>query len=125
MGRRSTFTAKTALEICERLANGHTLREIWRPEGMPDHSTVLNWVADDREGFANQYARAREVGYSVMLDELLEIADDAQNDAWRGCCGLWGKPQRHPNGCSRTPLILCGDGADPSPVIGSVPPKEP
>jgi hypothetical protein len=37
-------------------------------------------VRDDREGFAQQYARAREVGYHLMVDELLEIADDCTND---------------------------------------------
>jgi hypothetical protein len=37
-------------------------------------------VRDDREGFAQQYARAREIGYQLMADELLEIVDDATND---------------------------------------------
>jgi hypothetical protein len=60
MGCKSIYTAITALEICERLANGYTLREICRTEGMPGHSTVLNWVVDDREGFADQNrARAK------------------------------------------------------------------
>jgi len=47
---------------------------------MPHDSTVRNWVLDDREGFSAQYARAREIGYMTMADELLEIADDGKND---------------------------------------------
>lgn len=47
---------------------------------MPPESTVREWVAADREGFAAQYARAREIGYQTMADELLEISDDGSND---------------------------------------------
>jgi hypothetical protein len=47
---------------------------------MPHESTVRNWALDDREGFAAQYARAREIGYFSMFDETLEVADDARND---------------------------------------------
>lgn len=37
-------------------------------------------MLDDRGGFAAQYARAREIGYHAMADELIEIADDGTND---------------------------------------------
>lgn len=47
---------------------------------MPPESTVRGWVLDDREGFAAHYMRAREIGYHAMADELLEVADDGQND---------------------------------------------
>lgn len=41
---------------------------------------MRHWAAEDRNGFFAQYAAAREVGYHSMADELLEIADDGQND---------------------------------------------
>lgn len=41
---------------------------------------MRGWVVDDREGFAAQYTRAREIGYHMMADELLGIADDGTND---------------------------------------------
>jgi hypothetical protein len=47
---------------------------------MPDESTVRHWALDDREGFYPQYAKAREVGYQAMADEVLEICDDGKND---------------------------------------------
>lgn len=47
---------------------------------MPHESTVRSWALDDREGFSTQYARAREIGYFSMADELLEVADDGRND---------------------------------------------
>ena len=42
---------------------------------MPDRSTVVGWVVDDREGFASQYARAKAVGIDEIVDEAIEIAD--------------------------------------------------
>lgn len=48
---------------------------------MPSPQTVISWVLQDLgPGFAEQYARAREVGYQLMADELTEIADDGSND---------------------------------------------
>ena len=79
-GRPSTYSQEIADEVCRRLAGGESLRAICRDEGIPDESTVRLWALDDREGFAAQYARAREVQFLAIADELLEIADDGRND---------------------------------------------
>ena len=79
-GRPSTYSQEIADEVCRRLAGGESLRAICRDEGIPDELTVRLWALDDREGFATQYARAREVQYLAIADELLEIADDGRND---------------------------------------------
>ena len=79
-GRPSTYSQEIADEVCRRLAGGESLRAICRDEGIPDESTVRLWALDDREGFATQYARAREVQFLAIADELLEIADDGRND---------------------------------------------
>lgn len=50
---------------------------------MPSHSTVLDW-ARHNGAFSDQYARAREIGYRCMADELIEIADDDAADPARG-----------------------------------------
>ena len=81
-GRPSLFSEELASRICGRLSAGETLRAICRDDGMPDHSTVLSWVASN-EDFSNQYARARETGYALMADELTEIADDKSGDPAR------------------------------------------
>lgn len=80
MGRPTTKTPDRTEAILDRLAKGETLRGICRDEGMPPPSTVLEWVKDDRDGFAERYARAREAGAYAMADELLEIVDDGSND---------------------------------------------
>ncbi len=80
MGRPTVYDETVATTILERLAHGETLRAICRDEGMPSAAAVHLWVKDDREGFAERYARARESGAYAMADELLEIADDGTND---------------------------------------------
>lgn len=79
-GRHSDFSAEKAKEICDKLAEGRTLRDVCRDDGMPSESTVRSWAMDDREGFSAQYRRAREIGYLSMADELMEVADDGSND---------------------------------------------
>lgn len=79
-GRPSDFSAEIAKEICAKLAEGRTLRDVCRDDGMPSESTVRTWALDDREGFSAQYTRAREIGYMSMADELMEVADDGSND---------------------------------------------
>lgn len=77
-GRPSIYTQELADEICRRLADGETLRAICRSEGMPTESTVRNWALDEESPFFAQYAKAREIGYLGMFDEIKEIADTTQ-----------------------------------------------
>lgn len=83
-GRPSKFTKELASRICQRLADGETLRAVCRDDGMPTPSTVLNWTNSKSTGaFSEQYAKAREIGYRHMADELVEIADDGRNDTYQ------------------------------------------
>jgi hypothetical protein len=75
MGRPSEYTEEKATAICALLAEGLSLREICKKDGMPPHSTVRQWVLDDRAGFAAHYARARDFGLDALADEILEIAN--------------------------------------------------
>lgn len=79
-GRPLTYTVELAETICAELVKGRTLRAVCRDEGMPPEGTVRLWALDDRDGFAARYAKAREIGYLTMADELLEIADDDRGD---------------------------------------------
>jgi hypothetical protein len=82
-GRPSIFSPELADRLCERLADGEALRAICRDEGMPDERTVRRWALDDVEGFSGHYARAREIGYQGMADDLTEIADAKDGDPAR------------------------------------------
>lgn len=47
---------------------------------MPSRTAVLGWVLDDYEGFAGQYARAREMQAHSLADDVSEISDNGSND---------------------------------------------
>jgi uncharacterized protein (UPF0147 family) len=57
------YTAETAERILGELAAGRSLHDICRDDGMPHQDTVLNWVRQDREGFAARYRQARQSGH--------------------------------------------------------------
>lgn len=69
------YSQEIADAICKRLSEGESLRAICRDDGMPTEATVRNWALIDYQGFFAQYARAREIGYAVMAEELLELSD--------------------------------------------------
>ena len=73
------YSTEIAERICADLAKGMTLKQVCRQDGMPDESSVRQWALE-KEDFAPLYARARELGYQVMADELIEIADNGTND---------------------------------------------
>ena len=78
----SSFTQEKADAICERLAEGESLRSICKGEDMPNKSTVMRWLADN-EAFRDQYARAREAQADHLAEEILQIADDGSNDTYQ------------------------------------------
>lgn len=79
MGRPSEFNQEIASGICERIADGESLRSICASDDMPAKSTVFKWLTQQK-GFADQYAHAREAQADTLFDEMLDIADDARND---------------------------------------------
>lgn len=78
-GRPSLFSKEMADVICERIADGESLRAICDDEGMPSKSTVCKWL-NEQEGFSDQYRRAREAQADAIFDDILTIADDGRND---------------------------------------------
>jgi hypothetical protein len=80
MGRKPLpYDALIGDEICDRLANGESLRKISLDEHVPAASTIFKWLTEN-EDFAEQYARAREAQADTLADEILDIADDGSND---------------------------------------------
>ena len=72
------YSPQIANEICERLAQGESLRGICADMHMPTDTAVRMWALDNVEGFASQYARARGIGYERLADEIMQIADTPQ-----------------------------------------------
>jgi hypothetical protein len=78
MGVPSTYTDEIAEIICRRIAEGESLRTICLREGMPDRVTVWRWQKEN-EAFRSQYARAREQQAETFADEIITIADRAED----------------------------------------------
>ncbi len=77
-GRPSKFTQELADTICERIMNGESLRSIVSDEGMPTRSTVHKWLAENKL-FSDQYARAKDNQADTLADEIMFIADNAED----------------------------------------------
>lgn len=79
------FDQQKADFICERLAEGISVREIMREhreeQGLPSMATLFKWLSQVPE-FAEQYARARETQAETLADEIIAIADDGLNDTY-------------------------------------------
>lgn len=81
IGRPSDFTQEIVDAICDKIADGQSLRTICAADDMPARSTVFKWLADPaRSSFVDQYARAREAQAEALFEDILDIADDGSND---------------------------------------------
>ncbi len=72
----AAFSQEVFDAICERIADGESLREICASEGMPSKANVFRWLSADPAA-ADQYARARETHADHEFDEIKVIADGA------------------------------------------------
>ena len=66
-------------DLAAWLSEGKTLREFCRQPGMPNYSTVYDWLKED-EALAQRIAHARDIGADAIAEDILSIVDDARND---------------------------------------------
>jgi len=78
-GRPSEYTQETADRICSQLAEGKSLRTVCKADDMPCMQTVFNWMRAYPQ-FLDQYTRAKEESADLLVEEMLDISDDATND---------------------------------------------
>lgn len=78
-GRPSLYSDALADDICQRLINGESLNAICKSDGMPSHFAVFSWI-ERNPAFAAKYARARELQAEKYAEEIVAIADEAEND---------------------------------------------
>ena len=72
------FSQKLFDKICERIANGESLRGICEDEDMPSTTAVTKWLAKDEKGeglLVAQYAYAREAYADANADDIGYIGD--------------------------------------------------
>lgn len=61
------------------LCSGKSLSATCREEGMPDPATIIKWCSADPE-FALEYDLAQAVSIELLVDEIIEIADEPPQD---------------------------------------------
>ena len=98
MGRPPKFNAEIAERICDRIAEGDTLRRICKDQEFPTRRTVQRWVQNDPD-FARQYAMARACALHDECDLILETIKDESKDlarakaiceqSWRRLAMVW------------------------------------
>jgi hypothetical protein len=64
-------------QIIVWLSDGNTLRDYCRQENKPSYPSIYRWLDEDKQ-FAINYARAREVGFEILAEECLAIADTVE-----------------------------------------------
>jgi hypothetical protein len=80
-GRPPKYSLELAKKICDMIADGYTLRQIQKTEGMPTKTQILRWALDTRKPeFCDLYAKAMQVRLDRMAQEIVDICDDCTND---------------------------------------------
>jgi len=82
-GRRNIYSSKLTTEICAGIASGKSLRAVCSPTKMPAAGTVCRWLAKYPD-FREQYRLAMEQRAFAIIEEALQIADDASRDYEQG-----------------------------------------
>jgi outer membrane lipoprotein-sorting protein len=70
------FNQVTADAVCAILEDGKSLRAACKELSISP-VTILDW-SKANSSFAEQYTRAREVGYKLLADEIIDIADEKE-----------------------------------------------
>mgnify|MGYP000700467707 CR=1 FL=1 len=73
------FNQEKADDVCIALEDGVSLRAAAESVGESAR-TVLNWTKANPE-FLTQYTRAREIGYLLLADKILDISDEKEVEA--------------------------------------------
>lgn len=74
------YTPELAAKFCAKIADGGTLRSVCKQAGMPSKATVFRWLADNTD-FQKMYEAATDERTDVMIDEIVDIADNCKADA--------------------------------------------
>lgn len=73
-GRPSIYTPELIDAICERVADGESMRKICRDEHMPAMTTIFRWLRENPE-FREQYEAATDMRADSFAEDMLDIAD--------------------------------------------------
>lgn len=73
----SLFTQEIFDRICERIAEGESLRAICKTKGYPAKRTFLRWVEND-EALQKLYGKAQMDRIDHYAEQIVDIADEVR-----------------------------------------------
>lgn len=73
------YDPELAAKVLDRLAETGSLRRVCA-ELHVSRNSIIPWVLDNTNGFGDAYARAKDQGIDMLVEETLDIADDGTND---------------------------------------------
>ncbi|CAM2737054.1 Uncharacterised protein [Legionella steigerwaltii] len=81
VGRPTNYTAALAKEICDVIAsNSIGIKKLCAENPhWPNKDTIFAWLKNNSE-FSDQYAQAKQCQVELLVEEILEIADDSSHD---------------------------------------------
>jgi hypothetical protein len=79
-GAPTTKTPTLIAAICEAIASGVSVRATCETLKI-SRSALHDWLLEDHE-FADQYARAKDLGMDLLAEEVIEIADFSREDTY-------------------------------------------
>lgn len=81
IGRPTDYTHELAKEICDTIASSSTgIKRLCKENSSwPSHNTIYRWLTIYPE-FSDQYAQAKRNQIEILVEEILEIADDSSQD---------------------------------------------
>ena len=75
--RPTDYTFELAKEICDSIAaSSKGIRRLCNEnESFPNPDTIYRWISVHKD-FSDQYAQAKRLQIEVIVDEIMDIADD-------------------------------------------------
>lgn len=78
-GRPTKYSDKLADRICQKIAEGYSVRSICKEKDMVSMQTLFRWLREN-DKFREQYVRACKERSYAQAEEIIDIADNATND---------------------------------------------
>lgn len=74
MARPTDYSDNVFNDICEKLADGMSLKRICEADDKPSKATFYNWI-NNNEALLDKYARAKQDSSDALADDIQDIAD--------------------------------------------------
>jgi hypothetical protein len=78
-GQPTKYSNKMAVDVCTRIVEGESVREIFRDPKMPSISAHFNWLREHEE-YQIMYSAALNMQADYMEHEIIDISDESVND---------------------------------------------